>query len=265
MNKTPVYVAFRLAPDDECMLPNFIKYYKSLGVTGFFSNLNYRLESDRQGFESFVGRVSNMYPEIAYNIGPSNIEAPEVKNIEQVYELMKASIPENSYIIPADADEFHQYPFELLDDNINYLKQNACLYILGSTLERVSATGDLVNVDPQVDIFEQCPNSNKYLFSMPKISLLSNLDMYLRAGVGHHGFYHGADAELKKTFAGKLSTTHHFRWTRQGKIRTEKWLKLFTDDRFRGCKLPDDALKRLKMYDLNLLETNWPEQFGGSL
>jgi len=265
MNKTPVYVAFRLAPDDELMLPSFIKYYKALGVSGFFSNLNYRLECDREGFERFIERVRQAYPEIIFNVGPNDIGQPETSNIEQIYELMKNNIPENSYIIPADADEFHQYPMDTLEDNIDYLKQHEFLYIGGATLEKVSETGSLISVDPQLDIFEQFPGSNRFLYIMHKISLVSSLHMYRRAGVGHHGFSHEADKEIKKMIADKKSITHHFRWTEQGKIRAEKWHSLFTDNRWKGWSQPEQTRKRLKMYDMNLLECNWSEELLNAL
>lgn len=265
MNKTPVYVAFRLAPDDELMLPSFIKYYKSLGVSCFFSNINYRLKCDRIGFEPFIERIRETYPEISFNTGPNDIEQPESKNIAQIYELMKNFIPENSYIIPADADELHQYPLKTLEDNIGYLKQNNFLYIKGSTLERVSATGELTDINPQLDIFEQYPASNKYLFSKPKISLVSNLHMYRQAGVGHHDFFHGVDAGIKEKNADKASITHHFRWNKQGKNRTVKWHSLFTNEEWKGWSCPEETRKRIKMYEMNLLECNWSTQLFNSL
>jgi hypothetical protein len=247
------------------MLPSFVRYYKTLGVSGFFSNINYRLECDREGFDSFIERVRRAYPEIIFNIGPNDIGKPESSNIEQIYELMKNNIPEDSYIIPADADEFHQYPLDGLQDSIDYIKQNEFLYIGGATLEKVSETGHLISVNPQLNIFEQFPKSNRFLYIMPKISLVSSLHMYQRAGVGHHGFYHEADKGIKNMIADKKSITHHFRWTEQGKIRAEKWHSLFTDNRWKGWSQPEQTRKRLKMYDMNLLECNWSDQLLNSL
>jgi len=242
-----------------------MKYYKSLGASGFFSNINYRLECDREKFEPFVERVKQAYPEIIFNTGPNEIDQPEVKNIERIYQLMKSSVTENSYIIPADADEFHQYPFETLENNIRYLKDSQFLYIKGFTLERVSATGNLTNIDPHLDIFEQYPGSNKYLFSKPKISLVSNLYMYRQAGVGHHDFFHGVDAEIRKAIADRTSITHHFRWNKQGRDRTGKWHSLFSNQEWKGWSLPEETRKRLKMYEMNLLESNWTEELFNSL
>ena len=259
------YVAFRCSPDDEYLLPHFIKYYKSLNVTGFFSNLNYRLGWNQDTFNDFVERIKNNYPEITFNVGPNTLELSEVFNLNELYNFMKNCIPEDSYIIPADVDEFHEYPFKTLEENINYLTTNNFLYIPGVTQERVSKTGELFNIDPQKDIFSQCPNYNKYLFRKPKISLLSNVSMYRKAGIGHHDFFHGVDAEIRKQVADKKSITHHFRWTNEGYRRTEKWYNLWKEEKYIGYKNLKEIESRLKAYKLNLLEANWSSDVFNSL
>lgn len=251
------YVAFRCSPDDEYLLPHFIEYYKSLKVTGFFSNLNYRLGWNKNTFDEFVERIKNNYPEIIFNVGPNTLEQSESCNLHEIYNLMKNCISENSYIIPADADEFHEYPFKTLEENINYLETNNFLYIKGSTHERVSKTGELFDIDPQKDIFSQCPNWNRYLFGKPKISLLSNLTMYRKAGIGHHDFIHGIDVEIRKQVADRKSVTHHFRWTNEGHARTQKWYDLWKEEKYNGYKNLKEIERRLKAYKLNLLEANW--------
>jgi hypothetical protein len=262
---TPVYVAFRLAQDDEYLLNNFISYYKNLKVTGFFANLNYRLNYDEENFEGFVNRIKKNYPEIIFNVGPNKMDQNESANINQIWELMKKNIQEESYIIPADADEFHEYPYKTLEENIAHLKENNFLYIKGSTVERVSSTGNIINTDSNKNVFEQYPNQNKYLFVKPKISLMSNLHMYKRAGVGHHGFPHGVDVEIKQRNSNKLSKTHHFRWNQEGKIRTEKWHNVYTSKEWKGWKSPEETTKRLKIYKMNLLEENWSKELFDSL
>jgi hypothetical protein len=265
MNNNPVYVAFRLTPDDEYLLNNFISYYKNLNVTGFFANLNYRLDCDEENFECFANRVKQNYPEIIFNTGPNRLDQNEMANIQQIWKLMGKNIPENSYIIPADADEFHEYPYPSLEENITHLQENNFLYIKGHTIEKISATGHVIKTDSSKNIFEQYPNQNKYLFSKPKISLMSNLHMYKRAGVGHHDFFHGIDAEIRKKISNKRSKTHHFRWNLEGKIRTEKWHRLFTNNEWMGWKSPEETAKRLKIYEMNLLEENWSKELFDSL
>ena len=178
---------------------------------------------------------------------------------------MRSNIPEDSYVIPADADEFHEYPFKSLEENITHLRENNFLYIKGCTIERVSSTGELIKTDPHKDVFVQYPNQNNYLFSKPKICLMSSLLMYKKSGVGHHTFPHAIDIDIKQKHSNKISKTHHFRWNHEGRIRTEKWHKMFTNEKWGGWKSTEETAKRLKIYEMNLLEQNWSKEIFDNL
>ena len=241
-----IYLCFKLYQAENYILDHFINYYKKLGIHGMIANFSYFHPKLEEGFDEFVNETTQKYPMI-FSVGPNLISAGS--STKELQRMAKES--DADYIIPADLDEFHEYPYSL-EETISYMKDNELNYLSGCTVERVSETGECIELTSDRNIFDQFPKDNQKLFCMPKISIMTS-ECYQLSGCGHH--YIEKSLIEKNNLKNKYVTkTHHFRWSKQGKKRMENWLEIFNYEFYKGWKNLDQAQKKLDAFNGNLLE-----------
>jgi hypothetical protein len=254
-----VYVCARFTHYDFCFIEHFIKYYTELGVYKFLINFNYKMKNDSSDFNTFLNTVKNNYSDnIIYNVGPNYETQNEVSNIDMLKCLVINNTNiEEDFIIPADSDEFHEFP-DNLENILTMMNVEKLAYLNGSTKERVSETGDVILLENEKDIFLQFPKYNNNLFCQPKISLI-RAKYFKYTGVGHHYINTNSiqnendkiSLSKYKYFAG---ATNHFRWNLQGKERIKTWITIWSDNKYYGWKDIEKYKKILNAFNTNLLE-----------
>lgn len=254
------FVCCRFTHYDDFLFDHFMNYYLKLGVYKFLINFNYKFENDKEKFESFLEYVKNspFMEYIIYNIGPnSEFLTAESLNIKMLGKLTYENVNlEEDFIIPADSDEFQEFP-DTLDNIIQLMNNEKYSYLHGNTIERVSETGEVIMVEKDIDIFKQFPKFNQKLFVQPKIGIIK-AKYFSYVGVGHHSISMNDISntihkeELSKS--KRITLTNHFKWNLQGKIRLENWHKLWTDENYRGWKDIEKCEKMLGVFNKNLLE-----------
>ena len=253
-----VYVCSRFTHYDEFLFEHFMNYYLKMGVHKFLINFNYKLENDNEDFEKFVEHVKNSkyIDKIIYNIGPNGYLIGETENINMIKQLVNDNTNlDNDYIIPADSDEFQEFP-DSLENTIKLMENENLSYLNGCTKERVSETGEVIMVEKDKDIFLQFPKYNDKLFVHPKIGII-RAKYFRYTGVGHHyiNINSAQNEEDKENLCKnkRLSITNHFKWNLQGKIRLECWYKLWNNENFKGWKDLEKCKKMLSVFNSNLL------------
>lgn len=238
-------VTVRMCPTDISYLCHFFSYYKKLGVSKFLINFNSKLDTEEK-LNEFINFVIGEYQNynIIYNIGPNGINNPETFNINMLKDLVKMYTTGNDYIIPCDADEFHEYEFSF-EDCLKIIKMNNYNYIGSCTKERYSSDGIIKNILPDNNIFEQFDKFSFKLNCMPKISLIEQ-QFFFNLGVGHHNISKDAE-KIKKS--NIKSYTNHFRWCKEGKLRMECWLKLWKSENYKGWKGIEKYESQLMIFD----------------
>jgi hypothetical protein len=241
-----IIVCSRISSNDIYLIDHFIKYYLNLKVDHFFINFNSKIPDDN--LEKIINYVSNKYSEyITFNIGPNGdgiIEINEESNINMLKKLVDKNLSIGDYVIPADSDEFHEYPKDLHE---MIQKLDKIDYLYGNTNERISENGDIIPIQENIDIFKQFPKWNNNLFCCPKISLIK-AEHFNKTGVGHH--YINNKYNLN---GDRCTVTNHFRWNLQGKKRIERWIEIFSSNKYIGWSDIDKYKKMLDVFNTNLL------------
>ena len=244
-----VAVLFRCCQDDYYLIDHFINYYKKVGANVFIANFSYRFPEDEENFKEFVNNVTKKYPEIIYNVGPHILD--DGIGVKRTKELLE-SINDIDYVIPADTDEFHEYKEDNVLLSIDYLEKNLFDVLSGYTIERIPENGSVKPMLSAQNIFEQFPRYNQNLFVMQKISLIKK-EYYKFVGCGHHYI----DKKFIDEFGIKISDsgkTHHFRWSKEGKVRMEKWVRCYKDPDWTGWKDIKHAQDKLDAFNYNLID-----------
>ena len=118
-----VYVCTRFNHHDSHLFEHFMNYYLKLGVYKFLINFNYKIKEEEPLFENFIQYVKNSkyINNIIYHIGPNFECLNEGPNMNVLHKLvLNNTNVEEDYIIPADSDEFQEFPDSL--ENILYFK-----------------------------------------------------------------------------------------------------------------------------------------------
>jgi hypothetical protein len=250
-----VAVIFRCCQDDDYLIDHFIDYYKKVGANLFIANFSYRFSEDEENFKEFVDKTTKKYPEIIYNIGPHVLD--DGIGVKRTKELLETK-QDIDYVIPADTDEFHEYKENNVLLSIDYLEKNLFDVLSGYTLERIPEDGSSSKeILSTQSIFEQFPRHNENLFVMPKISLIKK-EYYKFVGCGHHYI----DKKLIDEFGIKINDsgkTHHFRWSEEGKVRMEKWVRCYESPDWTGWKDMKRAQDKLDAFNYNLIDYKGPK------
>ena len=254
-----VYVCTRFNHNDDFLFEHFMNYYLKMGVHKFLINFNYKIENDKENFEKFIQYVINSkyIDNIIYNIGPNDESPHEEGNIEMLKQLVIVNTNvDEDYIIPADSDEFQEFP-DTLENILQMMGKEEISYLHGCTKERVSESGQATLVEKDKDIFEQFPKYNDFLFVQPKIGIIK-AKYFKYISVGHHSININSIANLEDKYElyknKRIIRTNHFKWNLQGKIRLECWYKLWNNEKYIGWKDLNKCKKMLDVFNSNLLE-----------
>jgi len=181
------------------LLPHFMRYYSSLGVDEF------AVGCTRQNYES-IREILNDYPASLYPV--DDLPMPARFELGLGLEALRNAIgwPASEWHIPADLDEFHQFP-EDLRDLVKFMERSDLHLLGGSFSDRVAPDGSLPAVQPTPSIWRQCPleaditqrlvrgNCNKVVLCRGSVVL----------AVGHH---HSDSHGVTRWDA----VVHHFKW-----------------------------------------------------
>ncbi len=191
---------------DLFLLPHFIKHYRSLGVTEFRLILH-------------AGSAESPNLTIARDLLASDgITAADIWITENWntgenanrHRRAVSDLPDSTWVLTADSDEFHIYPQPLLQF-IKGLEESDISVVTGRLVDFVSADWRLHPPRDAVSLFEQCSTVAEPVFRFPgnpgKV-------MLHRAGVhttpGHHSY---EDCPNKPWGVyPEVLTVAHFKW-----------------------------------------------------
>ena len=261
-------VVFSACHDDEYLVSHFLNHYQTLGIKKFACLLRYYTndpeDTEIHKFNLFCNKFKESYPFVLCD--EKVIFNKEETRTKDWFNLIKNL--DVKYAIPADSDEFHEYAtdknyttkqfqkLEVSEVNKNfeefaeYVELNNLDYITSCHMEHVSATGTPVTTEQDTDIFKQFSYQNKNLFRQPKISLIK-MEHFNLLQLGHHGLAKDKVEQLSLKSA-YLSITHHFRWSKEGETRMQKWLSRWSDPSWKGWKNLDIITRRLLCFKQDL-------------
>lgn len=216
-----IYLTVTVGPDYR-LLPIFLRYYKDLGIENFLVILN----------------TPDTLPVAIlqeHNINPVKIWTdPFSEKLKQFHErdVVLRHCSDNDWVVYADLDEFQWYPTGIMH-HIEYSEKVGVDFIEGKIIDRVSETGDLINLDNKKPLDEQFPLgghiTDKLLKAWDKKITVARGKLIV--GGGHHIFLDSATYKtlpykknLNKHFEG--NEVHHFKWDRGVLIRMNQYLQL---------------------------------------
>lgn len=180
---------------DYCLLKPFIGWYLSMGVTRIIVSIH---DISNLGLHDIVERYKS--DKVIFINDPQ----PETAVDRAHKDIIRNSYVTGGWVIPADLDEFIQYPMDL-KSMISEMREYD--FALGEMVERVSSTGDLNPYNPEQSIWKQYPKS---IFFTKKISqgIIQKIVLCkwnVSFGRGHH-FTTGDYLHFPKN-----SRVHHFK------------------------------------------------------
>jgi hypothetical protein len=232
------------------LLPHFLDYYSSLGVSDFVIAINgASKELADNVYETVFAR--SLQAKIFVAEWASDIDASIDASFK--YKLWERNIQNKcDWYIMADLDEFYQYQHSLAT-MILKCQTGKYDYIIGDLVDRFSSDGEITSLAPNENIWTQypyevgfckalCPDAAHYKVVLAK---------HLCAPDGGHHSVKG----LEWTRFPSVQKAHHFKW-RQGVLQMMKNRVEVQRKQNRGW--PEESEKYLeyfqKNYKLNLLE-----------
>ena len=201
---------------DYDIVSHFIEYYKNIGVDEFLIVLNTNVSNSER-----LEEVQNILKE--YDIKEKRVWHGPYDNILHTLILMDM-IEENTnreeWILTADVDEFHEYPYDLRKF-ISYLDKNKYEAAYGVLVDRLTCDHKIIGIDQDTNLFEAFPlktNLSSKLFNNPfdfkKVMIHKS---YIKLITGQHDCL---SSEGRKFFPSMLNV-HHFKW-RGNILRNQK-------------------------------------------
>lgn len=225
MNK--IFLTVTVGPD-YTLLPEFLKYYKRLGITNFLVILN---TSDPA-----VGLILQQHEIHSVHSWFEPFSEQAKQSHERFTVLRYCSI--DDWILYADLDEFQLYPKGLFN-HISHCEKNGIEFLEGRLIDRVSEDGTLVTIDNKINLCEQFPLrgyiTSKLLKAWDKKIVLARGKWIV--GGGHHVFL---DSNTKKPLPYKSELNehsygievHHFKWDSKLLPRMNGYLELQDESLF---------------------------------
>ena len=194
---------------DTTLIPHFIRYYNRLGVQSFIISVHELKPGILKRAESLVSKLDcdvRLVPVSERQLS-TGVEGNNKEEIRTNY------IGPEDWIIPADLDEFIQFPVplrQLIDEMVRY----DTTFIKGSFADRIAKDGCLSATVPDVSIWQQYPLAA--LVSQRLVRCWSHKVTLCRGDCmlasGHHNVIRPCRPHLYR-----YSTIHHFKW-RKGLI-----------------------------------------------
>jgi hypothetical protein len=189
---------------DTTLLPHFLRYYRTLGATSFIISVQELIP----GILKKAQRLAKQFDcdirwiPVTSRQALTGIEANNKEEIRAHY------VSPEDWIIPADLDEFIQFPAPLTQ-LIKELNDNDATFIKGDFCDRISSTGRLNKTLPEPSIWDQfplvCTISSRLLRCWCHKVVLCRGDCVLSSG--HHNVITPA-----RPLLNRRSKIHHFKW-----------------------------------------------------
>jgi len=193
---------------DASILPHWIPYYLALGIDDILIEVN---APDSEFSDSLAKMCrSNSWPVTLIPMskepataGPKALDGKKDYSKERIRRLIAKS---GDWIIPADVDEFIQFPAPL-SDLTRQMADRGCNHLAGALVDRLDETGELAPLRAAPSIWAQYPiacdlTKNLVRGCIDKVTLASAL---CELGAGHHHAKHGRAMPDK-------CAVHHFKW-----------------------------------------------------
>jgi hypothetical protein len=189
---------------DNSLLKHFVSYYKSIGVESFIVAIDERVPNIWSSTEAIASTLSADIRLVPVS-ERQKLTGVESNNKEEMRE--KYVLPED-WVIPADLDEFIQFPVPL-PQVIREMKRCNATFINGRFSDRLSHTGKLVPTTPETSIWQQYPLEARVSFGLVKCwctkVTLARGDCILTSG--HHNVLFPC-----KPLVTRKCVIHHFKW-----------------------------------------------------
>lgn len=189
---------------DVSLLPHFVSYYRSLGVEEFaISVLEQRpgIRAEAEALAATLGAGIHLY-------GAAEWEKRRGVEGANKDELRRRVAQPGDWLIPADLDEFIQFPAPL-PALIDELRGADAQYVTGTFRDRLAPDGVLTATEPAPAIWEQYPLeaavTERLAQGLCTKVILCREDCELSSG---HHFVCGA----MQAWNGARGTVHHFKW-----------------------------------------------------
>ena len=130
---------------------------------------------------------------------------PALQDIQMMQTLHQLNLWPDDWIIIADTDELFTYGRSTITEALALMEQENASYAMGETLDHVSRTGKLTQLEEQPSLWEQYPMICPIISQVAR-GLAAKVTVhkaFLRSGAGHH---HIVDPALAKAYFGKQCT-----------------------------------------------------------
>jgi len=216
-----LFLIVTVGPDYR-LLPRFLRWYTALGVRNFLVILNTQDTSPIHILRGYGITAQHSW----YDPFSEQAKQLRERNI-----LLKCCSDED-WVLYADLDEFQYYPFGL-KNHISYCTENGIDFLEGHLIDRISKTGELIDIVEDRTLGEQFPLggllTKNLLKAWDKKIVLAKAK--LTVGGGHHVFLEDTTHKPLpyKTTVSKHSLgieVHHFKWDKKILLRFKDYLNL---------------------------------------
>lgn len=191
---------------DLFLLPPFLDHYQKLGVSDFRIILHSPVPKSAE-----LEEAGNLLS--ARGLTPASIWITDSWNTGENASRHRdavADLPDDAWVLSADADEFQIYP-QLLPEFIRTIEQKGVNVVQGRLVDFVARDWRLHPPSPGVSPFEQCPVRADPFFRFPgnpgKVMLHRR---HVLTAPGHHSYLTGNDRRIVEF--PELLTVAHFKW-----------------------------------------------------
>jgi hypothetical protein len=189
---------------DNTLLKHFVNYYHSLGVESFIIAIDERTPTIWSSTQEIAATIP-----VQIKLVPAS-ERQRLTGLEKnnKEEIREKYLSRDDWFIPADLDEFIQFPASI-PQLINEMVKEGATFINGAFSDRLSSTGVLTQTEESPSIWEQYPLEAEVSAKLvrcwcTKVTLARG-DCILTSG------HHNVIAPCKPLVARKC-TIHHFKW-----------------------------------------------------
>jgi hypothetical protein len=240
--------------DDLRILPQFLEYYRMRGVAEFIVNI-----TDQVGDGAIVGRCRALLHRYPHRI--ANVYVGKQSWVMQCDMIRRSIVDhcnEHDWVLLPDVDELHEYPVSL-SEFLESCTDRGINLVTGEFLDRVSRSGELVELCANTPLFAQFPIGCRLSINVLQVPRLRTVAVRGNLAIEKH-FATEEDAVVSRGIAsGLIQPTpdpavviHHFKWHSRviARIaaRRARYRRLFTegDSRFALHSESDRLLEYLQ-------------------
>jgi hypothetical protein len=189
---------------DAGLLPHFIEYYRGLGVEAFAISICEQLPgiwAECERWAALLGPGIDLRPASAWQ-QRTGVEGAYLEHLRK-----QVASPED-WLIPADLDEFIQFPAPV-PQLIEAMQREGADYLAGRFTDRIALDGHLIPATQAPTLWAQYPLECDFTARLvrglcTKVALCRG---NCSIAAGHH-FLNGP----ARVLPGRRATVHHFKW-----------------------------------------------------